>query len=134
MEKEQCAILVAMVALIAIATIGFIFTVKGSTLSLEPPPPPSIYMNGTMINLSADDQDRDISIDPYGDLAANGTQTISTTGATDVDINDFPPIGVTVLIQNASITVTNHTVDIANEFEEEAVTSNDDGNGDEDEE
>lgn len=129
MEKHQCAILLAMTILIAIATIGFMFTfVKGTTLSLEPKPPPPLFMNGTATNLTADDKDRDISIDPTADLPANGTQTISTlTGATDVDINDFPPIGVTVLIQNGSVTVTNHTVDILDEFEAEAVTSNDDG-------
>ena len=81
-----------------------------STLSLEAPPPPALYMNGTSVNLTADDKDRDISIDPYDDLPPNGTQIMQTFLATDVDINAFPPIGVTVLIKNDTITVTNHTV------------------------
>lgn len=138
MEKQQCAIIVTMTILIAIATIGFLYTfVHASTLSLEPKPPPALFTNGTSLNLTEDDKDRDISIDPTADLPANGTQTISTlTGATDVDINEFPPKGVTVLIQNGSVTVTNHTVDVYTELEEEAaiqaIESNDDGDDDED--
>lgn len=81
-----------------------------STLSLEPPPPPALFTNGTAVNLTADDKDRDISIDPYDSLPENGTQMIPTFQATDVDINEFPPMGVTVLIENDSIIVTNHTV------------------------
>lgn len=138
MEQAKCAILVTMVILIAIATVGFVWTVAhGSTLSLEPKPPTPVYMNGTSVNLTADDKDRDISIDPYDTLPANGTQTISTTtGATDVDINEFPPVGVTVLIQNGTVTVTNHTVDVYTDLEEEAaiqaIESNDDGDSDDD--
>lgn len=111
MEKERCALLVAMTVLIAVATIAFLYTfAKASTLSLEPPPPPSLYINGTMTNLSADDKDRDLSIDPTDDLPTNGTQIMSLARATDIDINEFPPIGVSVLIQNQSVTVTNHSV------------------------
>ena len=67
-------------------------------------------MNGSSVNLTADDKDRDISVDPYDALPPNGTQTMLTFQATDLDINEFPPVGVTVLIQNDTVTVTNHTV------------------------
>ena len=94
--------------------IAFVTTsssmIYASTLSLEPPPPMPLFTNGSEVNLTADDKDRDISIDPYDDLPANGTQTMPTFQATDVDINAFPPVSVTVLIQNDTITVTNHTV------------------------
>lgn len=36
----------------------------------------------------------DISIDPAEPLLANGTVTISTEGASDTDMNAFPPEGV----------------------------------------
>jgi len=54
----------------------------------------------------------DISIDPSEPLPANGTATISAEGATDTDMNGFPPEGVNVIISSDTVTVTNQTVDI----------------------
>ena len=53
-----------------------------------------------------------ISINPEEPLPANGTVSISTQGAADSDMNVFPPEGVTVVIENDTVTVTNQTVDI----------------------
>jgi hypothetical protein len=66
----------------------------------------------------------DISINPEEPLSANGTVSVSTEGATDTDMNVFPPEGVTVIISSDTVTVTNQAVDIATE---------DEGDGDEDE-
>jgi hypothetical protein len=55
----------------------------------------------------------DISISPAEPLPANGTISISTAGATDTDMNAFPPEGVTVIISSDAVTVTNQPVDIA---------------------
>jgi hypothetical protein len=55
----------------------------------------------------------DISINPEEPLPANGTVSISTEGATDTDMNVFPPEGVTVIISRDTVTVTNQEVDIA---------------------
>ena len=137
--KQECAILLAMTILIAIATIGLVVTLaRASSLSMEPPPPLPLFMNGTQVNLTADDKDRDISIDPVEPIIfQNGTVSIPTLGATDADINEFPPVGITVLIQNDSITVTKNQVQIVDptlqqEIARQAVESNDDGgNGDE---
>ena len=65
-----------------------------------------------------------ISINPEEPLPANGTVSISTEGTTDTNMNGFPPEGVTVVISNDTITVTNQTVDIetADEDEEEDET------------
>ena len=60
----------------------------------------------------------DISIDPAEPLPANGTATISTEGATDTDLNGFPPDGVYVIISSDTVTVTNQTVDIGTSEEE----------------
>jgi hypothetical protein len=75
-----------------------------------------------------------ISINPEEPLPANGTVSISTQGAADSDMNVFPPEGVTVVIENDTITVTNQTVDIetAEEDEDEDNTGDDD-TGEEDE-
>ena len=55
-------------------------------------------------------EDVDISISPGEELPANGTVSVSTEGATDMDINEFPPPGVTVIIQNDKVIVTNNPV------------------------
>jgi hypothetical protein len=60
-----------------------------------------------------------ISINPEEPLPANGTVSISSEGAIDTDMNVFPPEGVTVIISNDTVTVTNQAVDIATAEEEE---------------
>jgi hypothetical protein len=59
-----------------------------------------------------------ISINPEEPLPANGTVSLSTEGVTDTDMNILPPEGVTVVIENDTITVTNQTVDIETADEE----------------
>jgi hypothetical protein len=55
-------------------------------------------------------EDIDIAINPGESLPANGTVILSTEGATDMDINEFPPAGVSVIIRNESVIVTNNPV------------------------
>jgi hypothetical protein len=81
-----------------------------------------------------------ISINPEEPLPANGTVSISTEGVTDTDMNILPPEGVTVVIENDTVTVTNQTVDIetadeenGDETEEDAETEGNGVNGGDDE-
>ena len=53
-----------------------------------------------------------ISINPEEPLPANGTVSISTEGVADTDMNIIPPVGVTVVIENDTVTITNQAVDI----------------------
>ena len=66
----------------------------------------------TKETLSGNVTEADVSIDPTATLPANGTITISTEGATDTDMNGFPPEGVHVIISSDTVTVTNQPVDI----------------------
>jgi hypothetical protein len=79
----------------------FLSTIQVSAQPLVTSTPPGTTTEG--IN---------ISINPDEPLPANGTVSISTSGAIDSDMNVFPPIGVTVLISNDTVTVTNQTVEI----------------------
>jgi hypothetical protein len=78
----------------------------------------------------------DISINPEEPLPANGTVSISTEGATDTDMNAFPPEGVTVIISSDTVTVTNQAIEIATAEgeDEEAETEEEDGGDEEGEE
>jgi hypothetical protein len=77
--------------------------------------------------------DGDISISPEEPLPANGTVSISTGGATDTDMEAFPPEGVTVIISSDTVTVTNQAVDIGGDEEqsddEDEGASGDGGDG-----
>jgi hypothetical protein len=77
-----------------------------------------------------------ISINPDEELPANGTVSVSTEGATDSDMNVFPPEGVTVIISSDTVTVTNQAVDIetADEDEEEEPEAETEAIGTEEEE
>ena len=79
----------------------------------------------------------DISISPEEPLPANGTVSISSEGATDTDMEAFPPEGVTVIISSDTVTVTNQAVDIGGDEEQSDEDEGDDGggvNGDEEDE
>jgi hypothetical protein len=71
----------------------------------------------------------------YHISTANGTASISTEGVTDTDMNVIPPEGVTVIISNDTVTVTNQAVDIstAEEDEDEAGTEEEEEEEPEDE-
>ena len=75
-----------------------------------------------------------IAINPEEPLPANGTVSISIEGVTDTDMNVLPPEGVTVVIENDTITVTNQTVDIETvEGENGDEDGGDEDGGDDDE-
>jgi hypothetical protein len=81
----------------------------------------------TKETLSGNVTEADISIDPAAPLPANGTVTISTEGATDTDMNGFPPQGVHVIISSDMITVTNQPVDVGTSEEGDVGTESGSG-------
>ena len=70
-----------------------------------------------------------ITINPDEPLPANGTASISTEGAIDSDMNVFPPEGVTVVISNDTVTVTNQAVDIGTTEGDEEDAETEEGEG-----
>ena len=100
------------------------------TLSLEDPPT-QLPVNGGIVNLTGDELDRDININPTNLLPPNGTETIAIGDATDMDINLFPPSNVKVIIENKTITVTNKPVTIGGSAPPiPSLSSGDSGSGD----
>jgi hypothetical protein len=130
-EKITVATTIMGVLFIIAATVVFVQTTTPTkTFGLLSKEPPSIMINGPPINITADKQDIDIQVDPSDPLPLNGTVSIPTTGATDSDMNGFSPLGVSVIIQNDTVTVTNHPISIDNlaaEIKQQADESNDDG-------
>jgi hypothetical protein len=114
--KESTAIAIVLFAILVlvttVVTYGHAVNVYGSTLEKESLPM-NVSGSALPMNLTADAEDIDITIDPLEDISSpNGTQTISNTGATDLDINEFPPEGVTIVIENKTTTVTENPVTI----------------------
>ena len=92
---------------------------------LEPIPTQRALQNPATFGAATDDLD--IDIDPNDPLPVNGTVVIRTAGATDLDMNIFPPVEVSVIVQNDTVTVTNQTVTIGNPI----INGDGDGGGDE---
>ena len=53
-----------------------------------------------------------IDISPLEPLPVNGTVAMSLEDVVDTNMNEIPPPGVTVVISNEAVTVTNHEVTI----------------------
>jgi hypothetical protein len=66
------------------------------------------------LNDTASTQSPNVSIDisPLEPLPVNGTVTMSLEDVVDTNMNEIPPQGVTVIITNESVTVTNQEVTI----------------------
>jgi hypothetical protein len=70
---------------------------------------PTPGLNGTA---STELPDVSIDISPLEPLPINGTVTMNLEDVVDTNMNEIPPLGVTVIIANESVTVTNHEVTI----------------------
>jgi hypothetical protein len=70
------------------------------------------YQEKFQIVLSTEPPDMFIDISPLESLPVNGTVVMSLEDVVDTNMNEIPPQGVTVIISNESVTVTNHEVTI----------------------
>jgi len=82
-------------------------------------------------------EELDVKIDATVPLPANGTVVVDITNADDIDIDAIPPEGVSIIVTNTTLTVTNSSVEMA-EGEGNGTPSSDtsdsaDNNGDEEE-
>jgi hypothetical protein len=60
-------------------------------------------------------EELDVKIDAAEPLPANGTIVVDISDADDVDIDTTPPAGVSVIVTNTTVTVTNNPVEISEE-------------------
>jgi hypothetical protein len=58
-------------------------------------------------------EELDVKVDPTEPLPVNGTIIVDITNADDVDLNALPPEGVSIVVTNSTLTVTNHPVEIS---------------------
>jgi hypothetical protein len=125
--KKFIPLLIVVVA----TTLTYVaITTHATAYGLLSKEPLDVIINGPPVNFTADQQDIDIQVDPTDPLPANGTVSISTLGATDSDMNGFPPLGVSVIIQNDTVTVTNQPITLGNPAPAPS-TGDGDGGGDE---
>jgi hypothetical protein len=104
---------IALVAFIALSGLGAItlLTHMAYAQILEKDPLDQIPVDGNVTTL----QDIDVAIDPTdGILPANGTLSIDTAGATDIDIQSMPLPGQSIILTNTTATVTSNPVSIDN--------------------
>ena len=103
------------IIVIAMTTTAVSFA-QASVLEKESPSPV------TNLNTTDDTQDVDVEINvddlEEDALSENATQSVSTEGADDIDIDGIPQRGITVIIQNETVFVTRNpvTIDMTDEL------------------
>lgn len=103
--------ILAVLAIVLLLPVYSGLVVQAQTLSKENP---DLMVTGQTLNTTADDLDVDLTIHPNDNITdPSGQDTISTEGATDIDINAVPPKGISVIIQNETVTVTENPVSIS---------------------
>jgi hypothetical protein len=70
-----------------------------------------------------------IKVDTEESLPENGTVTVDIVGTEDIDIVGVPPSGMTILVQNDTVTVTDEDVVVSNDIIT-GVSGDGDGDGD----
>jgi hypothetical protein len=132
MERNLLLVTIAVAILAASPTIIDKNKVHADLLAKDDVP--DIAIDGNVTTLGQ----IDVAISPYdGYLPQNGTLTISTLGANDLDINAMPPAGMTIVIDNDTATITSNPVRIDMSAAEAAApppAAATDSGGDEDEE
>jgi hypothetical protein len=104
MKKETLATAVIMAS---IALTGFqVVYAQVLDRDVEAPAP---GLNGTA---TTESPNVSIDISPLEPLPINGTVTISLEDVVDTNMNEIPPQGITVIITNESVTVTNQEITI----------------------
>jgi hypothetical protein len=72
-------------------------------------------------------EELDVKIDATEPLPLNGTIMIDIAGTDDIDIDAIPPVGISVIITNTTVTVTNNPVDIEEVGDGSGLASTDSG-------
>jgi hypothetical protein len=57
-------------------------------------------------------EELDVKVDATEPLPANGTLVVDISEADDIDIDAIPPLGVSIVVTNTTLTVTNNPVEI----------------------
>ena len=105
MKTETLAITAVIMASIAFPGLQVVYA-QVLDRDIEAPSP---GLNGTV---STGSPNVSIDISPLEPLPTNGTVTMSLEDVVDTNMNEIPPQGVTVIISNEAVTVTNHDVTI----------------------
>lgn len=66
-----------------------------------------------------------VKIDLEEPLPPNGTITVDIMGIDDINIDGVPPLGMTILVQNDTVTLTDENVVISNDMVSGEETGND---------
>ena len=77
-------------------------------------------------------EELDVKIYPTEPLPANGTVIVDITEADDIDIETIPPEGVTVVMTNTTITVTDEDIETPDQDDADTGTEGEDDEDDED--
>lgn len=97
----------------------WLYTVSDTILKaqiVEIEEPTGNFTEGTVVNIDLDEP-----------LPPNGTVIVDIMGIDDINVDGVPPLGMTILVQNDTITLTDQNVVISNDMASGDGSDNDDG-------
>ena len=97
----------------------WLYTVSDTILKaqiVEIEEPTGNFTEGTVVNIDLDEP-----------LPPNGTVIVDIMGIDDINVDGVPPLGMTILVQNDTITLTDQNVVISNDMATGDGSDNDDG-------
>jgi hypothetical protein len=120
--KYELSLASALTIVMVVVVIYFLFPYSKDIVSAQ-----VVIKDETPTNAT---EELDVKVYPTEPLPANGTILVDITEADDIDIETIPPEGVTIVITNSTITVTDNDVSIPDQNEApeaEDSDENDDG-------
>jgi hypothetical protein len=97
----------------------WLYTISDTILNaqiVEIEEPTGNFTEGTVAKIDLDEP-----------LPPNGTVIVDIMGIDDINVDGVPPLGMTILVQNDTITLTDQNVVISNDVASGEETDNDDG-------
>jgi hypothetical protein len=97
----------------------WLYTISNTILNaqiVEIEEPTGNFTEGTVAKIDLDEP-----------LPPNGTVIVDIMGIDDINVDGVPPLGMTILVQNDTITLTDQNVVISNDVASREETDNDDG-------
>jgi hypothetical protein len=115
MVTEICPVIFAGLSFILVSQI-WLYTISDTTLKaqiVEIEEPTGNLTEGTVADIDLDEP-----------LPPNGTVIVDIMGIDDINVDGVPPLGMTILVQNDTITLTDQNVVISNDVASGEETGN----------
>jgi hypothetical protein len=113
--KETFLLTVTSLSLLLTSTLVFTYNITLKAQIAEIEEPTGNLTGSTVLNIDLEEP-----------LPPNGTVIVDIMGVDDINVDGVPPLGMTLLVQNDTVTLTDENIIISNDEASTEETGNDD--------